>query len=215
MTGTVRKNWRNAAYGRAVAAGLVAVGVLAAPALAEDDGSGGAPRTRLAGGADPAAGMGLTLDAGAQPSSPGREFTLRTTLANGDGGTVEGALLAQHVPGSLEIVEVGGDGVVKDGIVNWQVAVPAGEESVYTVRVRVPEEARGRERLTSTACLLLDRDSEPAMCASDAVVVTETTVAGRMSEYMDRDGLLRAAGVALLAGLAWMLWRRRSASGRG
>ncbi|NYH54391.1 hypothetical protein HNR06_003980 [Nocardiopsis arvandica] len=204
MTGMVRKSCRNTAYGRAAAAGLVAMatGVLAAPALADD-------------GAGPAAGMGLTLDAGAQPPGPGQELTLRATLANGGGGAVEGALLAQHVPESLEIVEVGGDGVVKDGIVNWRVAVPAGEETAYTVRVRVPEDAEGRERLTSTACLLLDRDSDPAMCASDTVVVAETTVAGRASEYMDRDGLVRAAGVALLAGLAWALWRRRSASVRG
>ncbi|OKI20184.1 hypothetical protein A6A08_23485 [Nocardiopsis sp. TSRI0078] len=209
----VRKS-RNTVYGRAVAIGLVAAGVFAAPALAADR-SGEAPQVRLAGGVDQAPGMGLTLDAGAEPPRPGQELTLRTTLANGNGDAVEGALIAQHVPESLEIVEVGGDGVVKDGIVNWQVAVPAGEESVYTVRVRVPEGAKGRERLTSTACLLLERDADPATCASDTVVVREATVAWRMSEYMDRDGLLRAAGAALLAGLAWVLWRRRSAAGRG
>jgi hypothetical protein len=151
----------------------------------------------------------LFLDSGEAPR-PGQEFTLRTTVAN---GPVEGALLAQHVPEDLEIVEVGEEGVVRDGIVNWQVTVPAGEEAVYTVRVRAPEGAG--ERLTTTACLLLERDAAPASCASDTVVVAEGAAMSRVSEYASPADLLRAGGVALAAWLAWMLWRRRRALSRG
>ncbi|WP_159941129.1 MULTISPECIES: hypothetical protein [unclassified Nocardiopsis] len=200
----------NRAYGRTAAVGLAAAGALAAPAYAADEFRG--VEQVPSPPADQGARVGLVLEADAKPPRPGQEVTLRTTVANDDAEPVEGALLAQHVPTAVEIVEVGGDGVVNEGIVNWNVDVPAGEEAVYTLRVRAPE---GGERLTSTACLLLDRNSDPTACASDTVDVTEATVAWRVSEFTDRDGLLRAAGAAALAGLAWVLWRRRRAAGRG
>ncbi|WP_241480301.1 DUF4139 domain-containing protein [Nocardiopsis halotolerans] len=179
-------------------AGLAAAVVFAVPAFAAQ-----------------ATGPGLVVDAGAQPPRPGQEFALRTTVTNGGGAPVTGALLAQHVPEVMEIVEVEGDGVVREGIVNWQVDVPAGEEAVYTVRVRAPEGEDARERLTSTACLLLERDSDPTACASDTVVPAEGTVMSRVSEYVEPAGLLRAAGVALVLGLVWILWRRVAVVRRG
>ncbi|MFE6449192.1 hypothetical protein [Nocardiopsis dassonvillei] len=197
MTRKYRAKTAGALTAGALTAGLTAAGALGAPAPAA---------------AEPVQGegpVGLFLEAGEAPR-PGEEFTLRTTVTD---GPVEGALLAQHVPGELEIVEVGEEGVVRDGIVNWRVTVPEGEEAVYTVRVRAPE-ATG-ERLTSTACLLLERDADPAACASDSVLVAEQTAMSRVSEYADPANLLRAVGVALAAGLAWMLWRRRRALSRG
>lgn len=215
MAGVVRRSRRSTVYGWMVAVGVM-VGVSAIPAYA-DDGGEGMPQVPPGGGAGPDARIELLLETGAGPSRPGHELTLRTTVTNKDGEDVEGALLAQHVPEALEILEVGEEGVVNEGIVNWRVAVPAGEKSEYTVRVRIPEEVGGRERLMSTACLLLDRTAEPAACASGTVVVTEATVAGRMSEYANVGGLLRIAGVAVVAvvaGLMWVLWRRRSVPDR-
>lgn len=181
----------------ALAAGLAVAGALCAPAFADAE------------TAEEEGRVELFLDAGEAPR-PGQEFTLRTTV---NGGPVKGALLAQHVPEELEIVEVGGEGVVRDGIVNWQVTVPAGEEAVYTVRVRAPEGAG--ERLTSTACLLLERDADPAACASDTVLLAEAAAMSRVSEYTGPADLLRIGGAALAAGLAWMLWRRRRALPHG
>ncbi|WP_285730154.1 hypothetical protein [Nocardiopsis sp. ATB16-24] len=214
MVGIARRSRRSAVCGWMAAVGVM-VGTAAIPAYADD--GGGVPQVPPGGGAGPATRIALVLEAGAEPSRPGHELTLRTTVTNDDGEDVEEALLAQHVPEALEILEVGEEGVVNEGIVNWRVRVPAGEESEYTVRVRAPEETQGRERLMSTACLLLDRTAEPVACASGTVVVTEATVGWRMSEYANAGGPLRVAGVvvvAVAAGLVWVLWRRGSVPGR-
>jgi len=162
---------------------------------------------------DPAGGhvplVGLTVTVGDEPAHPGREVTLRATVDNSDSAPVRGGLLAQHFPESLEILEVDGGGAADQGIVNWRVDVPAGERAVYTVRARVAEGIEPEERVMSTACLLLDRDADPAACASNTVVVTEATVMSRVSEYVDPEWMVRSAGVALVAGLVWLVWRQR------
>lgn len=209
MTRDDRESWRNAGSGRvgAAVAGLVVAGVCAAPALA--DGGDGEPSEASAGsGAEQAALVELSLAAGDEPPGPGEELTLRTTVANSDDVPVRDALLAQHIPGEMEIVEVGGDGVVEEGIVNWRVDVPSGEGVEYTVRVRMAEGTEDGERVMSTACLLLDRDAEPAACASDTVVVADSTVLSRASEMIDRSTLVRAAGAAVVLGLVWFMWRQ-------
>lgn len=142
-------------------------------------------------------------------AAPGEEVVLRTTVANGDSAPVEGALLAQHVPEGMEVLEVGQGGMVEEGIANWGVGVPAGGESDHTVRVRITEDAAVDEHLMSTACLLLDRDAEPAACASDTVRVTERSAA--LGGLADRATLIRSVGAGLVLVLVWLLWRRRSA----
>lgn len=142
-------------------------------------------------------------------AAPGDEVVLRTTVTNGDSARVEGALLAQHVPEGMEVVEIGQGGMVEEGIANWGVGIPAGGETDRTVRVRITEDAVADERLISTACLLLDRDAEPAACASDAVRVTERSAA--LGGLADRATLIRSAGAGLVLVLVWLLWRRRSA----
>ncbi|KOX23618.1 hypothetical protein [Nocardiopsis sp. NRRL B-16309] len=173
----------------AVAAGAV---VLAATGAAAD--AQGAP-------------VGLSVS-GQDGAAPGEEVVLRTTVANDGDAPVEGALLAQHVPEGMEVLEVGQGGMVEEGIANWGVGVHAGGESVHTVRVRVTEDAAVDERLTSTACLLLDRDAEPAACASDTVRVTERSAA--LGWPMDRATLVRSVGAGLVLVLLWLLWRRKS-----
>ncbi|MEE2044870.1 hypothetical protein Q7689_16050 [Nocardiopsis tropica] len=202
-------------WGGAFAAGLVAVGLAAAPASASAEEN---PRG-LPGSAPGEEGrmplVGLSVVVGDEPANPGEEVTLRTTVANSDGEPVRGALLAQHFPEELEVLEVDGGGSADQGIVNWRVEVPAGEEAVYTVRARVAEGAVPDKRVMSTACLLLDRDADPAACASNTVVVTEVTAMSRVSEYVGREWLLRSVGAALVVGLAWLMWRRRGVLRRG
>lgn len=192
---------RAARLAAAVGAGLVA----AAPAAGSAAPAAPAPTP-------PEAFVALSLAAEEAAPLPGHETVLRATVANGDPDEgVSGAQLAQHVPDDLEILEVGGGGVLEGGIVNWPVDVAAGSERDYTVRVRVREDAVGAERLMSTACLLLERDADPAACASDTVVVASPTVLSRASEAVDGAMLLRVAGAALLVGLGWLVWRRRMA----
>ncbi|MFE3461149.1 hypothetical protein ACFXKD_26695 [Nocardiopsis aegyptia] len=178
--------------------GAVAVGavVLAATGAAADEQA--AP-----------VGVSVSGEDGEDGAAPGEEVVLRTTVTNGGGAPVEGALLAQHVPEGMEVVEVGQGGMVEEGIANWGIGVPAGGESVHTVRVRVAEDAAVDERLMSTACLLLDRDAEPAACASDTVRVTERSAA--LGWPADRATLVRSVGAGLVLVLLWLLWRRRSA----
>lgn len=213
MSGNVVDGWRGVMWkgAGALLAGPVMAGVLLALAFADDGRGKSSPDP---GGQDPGAkaGVELFLEAGAESARPGEEFDVRTTVASVE--DVEGALLAQHVPEGLEIVEAGDGGVVREGIVNWRVAVPAGGEETFTVRVRVPDDG-GRERVTSTACLLLQREAEPVACASDAVDPAGATVMSRVSEYMSPVGLLRAAGVLLVAALGWVLLRRGGVLRRG
>ncbi|MDT0328749.1 hypothetical protein [Nocardiopsis lambiniae] len=202
-----RGRWRAAGVAALVGAGLLAV---APAALADPDrGRAEADPSAAAPGQEAFVGLSLVAEGGGTPL-PGHEVVLRTTVANGDPeGEVRDAHLAQHVPDDLEVVEVDGEGVLAGGIVNWRVDVPAGGEQVYTVRVRVGEDTEGTERLMSTACLLLERDADPTACASDTVVVASPTVMSRMSEAMNGGTLARMAGVALLVGLGWAVWRRR------
>lgn len=196
--------WR--AVGVFAAAGAVGAGLVAAAPAA------GSAAHAPSDASPPEAFVGLSLVVEEAAPLPGHETVLRTTVANGDASEeVSGAQLAQHVPDALEIVEVGGEGVLEGGIVNWRVDVPAGGERDYTVRVRVREDARGAERLMSTACLLLERNADPAACASDTVVVASPTVLSRVSEAVDGALLGRVAGAALLVGLGWLVWRRRVA----
>ncbi|CAL9573588.1 hypothetical protein SUDANB121_04917 [Nocardiopsis dassonvillei] len=202
-----RGRWRAAGVAAATGAVLMA----ATPAAAAVDPDGRAPSAPSA-PPSPEAFVGLSLVVEEAAPLPGHETVLRTTVANGDASEgVSGAHLAQHVPEALEIVEVGGGGELEDGIVNWRVDVPAGEERDYTVRVRVREDAEGTERLMSTACLLLEREADPASCASDTVVVASPTVLSRAAEAVDGGLLGRMAGAALLVGLGWLVWRRRVA----
>lgn len=152
--------------------------------------------------------VGLTLSGPDRSPVPGEEVVYRATVANGSGVAVEGGLLAQHVPEPLEVLDVGEGGRVEEGIANWRVDVPEEGQGVYTVRVRVPEDAEAGERVVSTACLLLDRNAEPSACASDTLLVAERTVLARMGELVDRDGLVRAVGVGVLMVLVWLLWRQ-------
>ncbi|MFD3686367.1 hypothetical protein ACFWTE_16260 [Nocardiopsis sp. NPDC058631] len=208
MARVVRGSSRIAAsgWGGALAAGLVAVGLAAVPASAEEN-PRGLPGAAPAEGDAPLVGLSVTV--GDEPPNPGREITLRTTVANSDSDQVRDALLAQHFPEALEVLEVDHGGAADQGIVNWRVDVPPGEEVVYTVRARVVEGAGPQERVMSTACLLLDRDADPAACASNTVVVTEATMMSRVSEFVDPNWAVRSAGAVLAVGLAWMLWRQR------
>lgn len=197
----VRGRGRTRGAGRTVAgavAGAAAAALLVAPASAEGQGEG----------ASEAAPVGLVLSGAPQPPPAGEEFVYRATVAGGEGEAVEGGLLAQHVPEPLEVVEVGQGGVLEEGVANWRVEVPAGGESEFTVRVRVPEGAGEEARVVSTACLLLDRDAEPSACASDTLLVAESTVLSRVGAAIDREGVLRAVGVGVLMLLVWLLWRQ-------
>jgi hypothetical protein len=157
---------------------------------------------------DRAEPVGLTVS-GEGEAVPGQEVLLRTTVTNGDTRPVEGALLAQHVPEGMEVVEVGEGGMLEEGIANWGIEVAPGGESVRTVRVRVAEDAAVDERLMSTACLLVDRGGEPTACASDTVRVTEQ--AATVGGLVDRATLVRSVGAGLVLVLVWLLWRRRGA----
>ncbi|MFL1444613.1 MULTISPECIES: hypothetical protein [unclassified Nocardiopsis] len=191
-----------------VGAGLVA----AAPAALADTGRAADAPPAAKAAEPPEAFVALSLAVEGEAPLPGHETVLRATVANGDpDGELRGAQLAQHVPDDLEVLEVGADGVLEGGIVNWRVDLPAGGERDYTVRVRVREDARGAERLMTTACLLLERDADPTACASDTVVVASPTVLSRVSEAVDGAMLFRVAGAALLVGLGWLVWRRRAA----
>ena len=202
-----------------VVSGMAAAILCAAPAMADEEGAGGErglPSVPSGGGdgiAD-AELVGLALSGADQPPLPGEELVYRATVANSGGAPVEGGLLAQHVPEPLEVVGVERSGVLEEGVANWRVDVPEGDEAVYTVRVRVPEEVEAGERLVSTACLLLDRDGEPAACASDTLLVGEQTVLSRVGAVVDRDGLIRAVGVGALMVLVWLLWRQWGVSRR-
>ncbi|MFE9246526.1 hypothetical protein [Nocardiopsis sp. NPDC006938] len=185
-----------------VAAGLVVAVLCAAPAVADG------------GGAGDTGTVGLSLS-GADPAPlPGDEVVYRATVVNGGGDPVERGLLAQHVPEPLVVGEVGQGGIVEEGVANWLVDLPEGGEGLYTVRVLVPEDAEPGERVVSTACLLVDRDAEPVACASDTLVVGDHTVASRVGALVDRDGLVRAAGVGVLMLLVWLLWRQWGAARR-
>ncbi|WP_304451109.1 hypothetical protein [Nocardiopsis sp. YSL2] len=146
---------------------------------------------------------------GEDGAAPGEEVVLRTSVTNGDSAPVEGALLAQHVPEGMEVLEVGQGGMVEEGIANWGVGIPAGGEAHHTVRVRIAEDTAVDERLMSTACLLLDRDAEPTACASDTVLVTERSAA--LGGLADRATLVGSVGAGLVLVLVWFLWRRRGA----
>ncbi|RKS04590.1 hypothetical protein DFP74_0150 [Nocardiopsis sp. Huas11] len=181
----------------AVAVGAVGAVTLVAPGAGAEAGPG-----------DGAGRVDVSVSvSGQDAAAPGEEVVLRTTVANGDGAPVEGALLAQHVPEGLDVLEVGQGGMVEEGIANWGVGVAAGGESVHTVRVRVAEDAALDERMVSTACLLVDRDAEPAACASEAVRVTERSAA--LGGLGDRATLVRSVGAGLVLVLVWLLWRRR------
>lgn len=152
--------------------------------------------------------VGVVLSSDGEPPGPGEEVLFRATVANGGDESVEGALLAQHVPEGMEIVEVGQGGVVEQGIVNWVVDVAADREAEYTVRARLADDVRQGRQMGSTACLLLEREADPTACATDALEVSAPTITSRVGEALDGAGLVRAAGVGLLALLLWMVWRR-------
>ncbi|GAB3690959.1 hypothetical protein [Nocardiopsis oceani] len=218
---SVRRGWFVRGPGWVVSGLAVAV-LCAPPAAADEEGAGSERDTGgeqelpdvLSEGSDGAL-VGLALSGGEQPPLPGEEVVYRVTVANSGEAPVEDGLLAQNVPESLEAVAVEESGLLEEGVANWRVDVPEDDEAVYTVRGRVPEDAEAGHRLVSTACLLLDRDGEPAACASDTLRVGDQTVFSRVGAMVDREGLLRAAGVGMLAVLVWLVWRQRRAFKRG
>lgn len=212
--------------GRAVAGvvtGVAAAALLSTPAWAErdepaelvadgvngTDETDGANESGEGDEATDAALVGVVLSGAERPPRPGEEFLYRVTVVNDREGAVENGRLAQHLPEPLEVVEVGQDGLMEEGVANWRVDVPEGDESAYTVRVRVPEDVPAQARVVSTACLLMEeRDAEPSACASDTLLVAEPTMLSRVGEVFDGKGVIRAVGVGALMLLVWLLWRQ-------
>ncbi|MFI6577316.1 hypothetical protein ACIBFB_16065 [Nocardiopsis sp. NPDC050513] len=193
---------------RAAATTALAVAASGAAPVWADEGGGGAGRESVLAELDRAALVRLVLTAPDESPLPGEEAEFRATVANDGAFPVEGALLAQHVPAELEIVEVGGEGVLEGGIANWRVDVAGREHAEFVLRVRVPGSADAGNRLMSTACLLLDRDADPTSCASDTLVVGEPTVLSRVNAFVGA-GSVQVAGAALGLALIWLLWRAR------
>lgn len=173
----------------------------------------GATPVSAGGTVEEAPPVGVVLSSDDEPPGPGEEVVFRTIVANEADDPVEGALLAQHVPEDMEIVEVGQGGVVEQGIVNWLVDVAADRDVEYTVRARLADDARPGRQMGSTACLLLERENDPTACATDAVEVSAPTITSRVGEVLDARGLVPAAGAGILILLLWVLWRRREALG--
>lgn len=208
--GSVRGRGLGRARERAVAgtvAGVAVVVLSSAPALAEH-GEAGTLSTGGDGGEFDTALVELALSGSERAPLRGEEFTYRVTVVNKGGGVVEDGLLAQHFPEPLEVVEVDQGGMLEEGVANWRVDVPPNGESVHTVRVRVSEEVSGEERVVSTACLLLEREADPSACASEALLVAESTMFARVGQVFDREALVGAVGVGALMMLLWLLWRR-------
>ncbi|WP_116244439.1 hypothetical protein [Nocardiopsis sp. FIRDI 009] len=192
--------------GVAAVAVLAAAGTGVAPGWA-DEGVPGAGVEPAVAGLDRSGSVGLALIADDRSPMPGEEAVFRATVVNDGGTRVKGALLAQHVSEELEIVEAG-EGVLAGGVVNWRVDLSHGQEAEFALRVRVPAGAVAGDRLTSTACLLLDRDADPTSCARDTLVVGEPTVMSRVEAFVGA-GSVRVAGAALGLTLVWLLWRAR------
>lgn len=185
--------------------GVAAVLLLSSAPVAADGEGGSSAATPSESGAE---APGVALSGDAPSPMPGEEFLYRATVTNDGAERAEGALLAQHVPAPLEVVEVGQDGVLEEGVANWRIDLPAGEETVRTVRVRVSETAPADARAVSTACLLLDRDEEPTACASETLLIAEPTMLSRVGDVFDRDTMIRAMGAGALMLLAWLFWRQ-------
>jgi len=173
----------------------------------------GATPVSADGSAEEAPPVGVVLSSDDEPPGPGEEVVFRTTVSNEADDPVEGALLAQHLPEDMEIVEVGQDGVVEQGIVNWVVDVAADRDVEYTVRARLANDARPGRQMGSTACLLLEKENDPTACATDALEVSAPTITSRVGEVLGGKGLVPAAGAGVLILLLWVLWRRREALG--
>ncbi|WP_017605834.1 hypothetical protein [Nocardiopsis alkaliphila] len=208
--GGVRGRGLGRARERAVAgtvAGMAVAVLLSAPASAEH-GEASTPSTGGDGGGFDAALVELALSGSGRSPLRGEEFTYRATVVNEGDTAVENGLLAQHLPEPLEVVDVDQGGMLEEGVANWRVDVPPGGEAVYTVRVRVSEEVPGEERVVSTACLLLEREADPSACASEALLVAESTMFARVGQVLDRETLVGTVGVGALMMLLWLLWRR-------
>lgn len=208
--GGTRGRGRGRARDRAVAGAVVGMAVaalLSAPAWAQR----GEPATLPAGGEEGAFDaelVELALSGSGRAPLRGEEFTYRATVVNEGDTAVDNGLLAQHLPEPLEVVDVDQGGMLEEGVANWRVDVPAGGEAVYTVRVRVSEEVPEEERVVSTACLLLDREADPSACASDTLLIAESTMLARVGQVLDREAVVRAVGVGALMLLVWLLWRQ-------
>lgn len=188
-------------------AGMAAAVLLSAPASAERVEPTSLPAGGDEGGFE-AELVELTLSGSGRSPLRGEEFTYRATVVNEGDTAVENGLLAQHLSESLEVVDVDQGGMLEEGVANWRVDVPPGGEAVYTVRVRVSEEVPGEDRVVSTACLLLDRDADPSACASEALLVAESTMFARVGQVLDREAMVRAVGVGALMLLVLLLWRQ-------
>lgn len=168
-----------------------------------------APDGRESPGANESPSVGITLDGVEGPTGPGEEIRFDLSVVNSDDRPVEQALLAQHVPDGMELVSAGGEGVIEQNIANWVVDVPAGEDIEYTVTARLDDDARPGRQLGSTACLLLERESEPTACTTENLAVAEEGQGADLAAVVDGEDMLRVAGAGLVVLLVWMLWRRR------
>ncbi|WP_026126955.1 DUF11 domain-containing protein [Nocardiopsis xinjiangensis] len=201
MARIARRNWSPVAgwVGAGATGLLVAV---SAPAVA-------APDEREGPGSNETPSVGISLDGVEEATGPGEEVTFDITVANGEDRPVEGAVLAQHVPEGMELVSAGSEGVIEQNIANWVVDVPAGEDVEYTVTARLDEEVRPGRQLGSTACLLLEREAEPAACTTENLAVAGEGRGVGLAAVADGENMLRVAGAVLVVLLLWVFWRRR------
>lgn len=201
MARIAQRNW-NPVTGWVGAGATGLLVVASAPAAAAPD-----EREGSAEGEPPL--VGVSLSGFEDSTEPGEEVTFDLTVANSGGEPVEQALLAQHVPDGLELVSAGREGVIEQNIANWVVDVPAGEDVEYTVTARLAEDARPGRQLGSTACLLLEREAEPAACVTENLAVVQEGLGADLAAVVDSENMLRVAGAGFVVLLLWMLWRRR------
>ncbi|GHD27334.1 DUF11 domain-containing protein [Nocardiopsis kunsanensis] len=201
MARIAQKNWNPVAGW----VGVGATGLLisaSGPVAAAPDGHEGPD----GGGSPP---VGVSIDGVDGPVGPGEEVTFDLTVDNSGDRPVDQALLAQHVPDGMELVSAGDEGVIEQNIANWVVELPPGESAEYTVTARLDGGTRPGRQLGSTACLLLERETEPAACATENLAVVEEGRGADLAGAAGGEHLLRVAGAGLVALFVWMLWRRR------
>ncbi|WP_079170489.1 hypothetical protein [Mangrovactinospora gilvigrisea] len=165
--------------------------------------------------------MSIAVTDGVDAVRWGSRLTYHVTLKNQDSAPLHGVRVEQRLPDGAREVRGGGGGRVHHGTVVWRTDLAGRATAAFTASAVLgrPDGGAdgGRRRTAGTVCAYVGAAAAPAVCAADT---DELPAVPGLSEDAARTagpaggGALAVgaagAGAAALAGVGFVVWRRRA-----
>jgi uncharacterized repeat protein (TIGR01451 family) len=163
--------------------------------------------------------LSISIGDGHTVVRPGDILTYRVRVSDTGSSRNADLTITQTIPEDARFISASRGGTARNGRVAWQASLASGTTDAFTLVVAVGRTPARVLELASVACAQLANHGRPMICAAHLDKLPETDAAGHRAGARQAGSPARAfpaplvVGVAV-AGLAWLMIRRRRRKGR-